>query len=102
MSATFLQVGLDGGCLTEKIIADFYGKKCFKAVDVYRPSLLTDGTRFVINGKYIYKHTIVQFLVIPTQNCVLNAGKLLRNIFSCNIFVSLLIFTAFLMIEIKK
>ena len=45
------------------------------------------SSRFVIHGKYIYKQTIVQFFFIPPQNCVLNAGKPSRNIFSCNIFV---------------
>ena len=58
--------------------------------------------RFVTNGIYIYKRIIVQFFVIPPQNCVLNAGKPSRNIFSCNIFVGLLIFTPFPTVEIGK
>ena len=51
---------------------------------------------------YIYKQIIVQFFVISPQNCVLNAGKPSRNIFSCNVFLSLLIFTPFSMVEIEK
>ena len=60
------------------------------------------ATRFVMNGIYIYEQTIVQFFVIPSQNCVLNAGKPSRNIFNCNIFVSLLIFRPFSMVEMEK
>ena len=55
-----------------------------------------------MNGIYIYEQTIVQFFVIPSQNCVLNAGKPSRNIFNCNIFVSLLIFRPFSMVEMGK
>ena len=55
-----------------------------------------------MNGIYIYEQTIVQFFVIPSQNCVLNAGKPSRNIFNCNIFVSLLIFRPFSMVEMEK
>ena len=55
-----------------------------------------------MNGIYIYEQTILQFFVIPSQNCVLNAGKPSRNIFNCNIFVSLLIFRPFSMVGMEK
>ena len=55
-----------------------------------------------MNGMYIYEQTILQFFVIPSQNCVLNAGKPSQNIFNCSIFVSFLIFGPFSMVKMGK
>ena len=59
-------------------------------------------SHFVIHGIYIYKEIILQFFVFPTQNCVLHTGKPARNNFSCNFFVSSLLFIPILMVEIGQ
>ena len=58
--------------------------------------------RFVNHGIYIYNEIILQFFVFPTQNCVLHTGKPARNNFSCNFFVSFLLFIPILMVEIGQ